>query len=268
VSEGYFATVGIPLLKGRLFDATDRDSARSVIISAALAAKYFPGEEAIGQGLQVFGSPLQVVGIVGDVHQQELSKQAEPAIYLPLSAYPSPHLTLVVRGDSDPIGLVGSVREQARAINPSVPVINPRSMEDVLGESLAQQRFSATLLAFFAIAALGLAVLGLYGVISFGVARRSREIGVRLAIGAAPTRVLGMVIREGMALCLTGVGLGLLGALILGRLLAGLVFGVSATDPLTLLAVGGLLAAAAVLASWIPARRATRVDPAVVLRAE
>jgi len=149
-----------------------------------------------------------------------------------------------------------------------VPVINPRPMEEVLGESLAQQRFSATLLGFFAVAALALAVLGLYGVISFGVARRSREIGVRLAIGAEPTRVLGMVVREGLSLGLAGVGIGLLGALLLGKLLAGLVFGVSATDPLTLVAVGGLLALVTVVASWIPARRAMRVDPAVVLRAE
>ena len=268
VSEGYFATVGIPLLKGRLFDATDRDSARSVVISAALARKYFPGEEAIGQVLEVFGSSLQVIGIAGDVHQQELAREAEPALYLPMSAYPAPHMTLVVRGDIDPMGLMGSIREQARAINPAVPVINPRRMEEVLGESLAQQRFSATLLGFFAVAALALAVLGLYGVISFGVARRSREIGVRLAIGAEPTRVLGMVVREGLSLGLAGVGIGLLGALLLGKLLAGLVFGVSATDPLTLVAVGGLLALVTVVASWIPARRAMRVDPAVVLRAE
>jgi putative ABC transport system permease protein len=268
VSEGYFATVGIPLLKGRLFDATDRDSARSVVISAALARKYFPGEEAIGQVLEVFGSSLQVIGIAGDVHQQELAREAEPALYLPMSAYPAPHMTLVVRGDIDPMGLMGSIREQARAINPAVPVINPRSMEEVLGESLAQQRFSATLLGFFAVAALALAVLGLYGVISFGVARRAREIGVRLAIGAEPTRVLGMVVREGLSLGLAGVGIGLLGALLLGKLLAGLVFGVSATDPLTLVAVGGLLALVTVVASWIPARRAMRVDPAVVLRAE
>jgi predicted permease len=268
VSEGYFATLGIPLLRGRLFDAADRDSARSVVISAALAAKYFAGEEPLGQQLRVFGSPLEIVGIVGDVHQQELSRDAEPALYLPLTAYPAPHMTLVVRSDGDPLALVGAIREQARAINPAVPVIHPRAMTDVLGESLAQQRFSATLLGFFAIAALALAMLGLYGVISFGVARRSREIGVRLAIGAAPIRVLGMVIREGLVLGLAGVGFGLVGALALGRLLSGLVFGVSPTDPVTLVAVGALLASVAVVASWIPARRAMRVDPAVVLRAE
>ncbi|HKP29057.1 MAG TPA: ABC transporter permease [Gemmatimonadales bacterium] len=268
VSEGYFATLGIPLLRGRLFDAADRDSARSVIISAALAAKYFPNEDPLGQQLRIFGSPLEIVGIVGDVHQQELSREAEPALYLPLTAYPAPHMTLVVRGESDPMGLVGAIREQVRAINPAVPVTNPRAMADVLGESLAQQRFSATLVGFFAVAALALAMLGLYGVISFGVARRTREIGVRLAIGAAPGRVLGMVIREGLTLGLAGVGFGLLGALAVGRILSKLVFGVSATDPLTLLAVGGLLAGVAVLASWIPARRAMRMDPAVVLRAE
>ena len=269
VSEGYFATLGIPLLKGRLFDGTDRDSARSVLISAALASKYFPNQDPIGQQLTVFGSnALEIIGIVGDVHQQELSKQAEPALYLPLTAYPAPHMTLVVRADGDPMALVGQIRERVRAINPAVPVINPRAMDDVLGESLAQQRFSATLLGFFAVAALALAVLGLYGVISFGVARRTREIGVRLAIGAEPARVLGMVIREGLSLGLAGVGIGLLGALLLGKLLAGLVFEVSATDPLTLFAVGGLLAIVAVLASWIPARRAMRMDPAVVLRAE
>jgi putative ABC transport system permease protein len=141
-------------------------------------------------------------------------------------------------------------------------------MEDVLGESLAQQRFSATLLGFFAVAALALAVLGLYGVISFGVARRAREIGVRLALGAAPTGVLAMVVREGLVLGLAGVVIGLAGAVALARVLSRLVFGVSATDPVTLAAVALLMAGVAVVASWLPARRAMKVDPAVMLRAE
>ena len=269
VSEGYFATLGIPLLKGRLFDASDRDSARSAIISTALAAKFFPGEEPIGQEITVFGpTPLAIIGIVGDVHQQDLGRAMEPTLYLPMSAYPSPHMTLVVRTDPDPLGLVPAITAQVRAIHPAVPVTQPRTMEDVLGESLAQQRFSATLLGFFAIAALALAILGLYGVISFGVARRSREIGVRLALGAAPASVLGMVVREGLVLGLAGVAIGLVGAIALARALSGLVFGVSATDPVTLLAVGALLAAVAAFASWVPGRRAMRVDPAVVLRAE
>ena len=188
----------------------------------------------------------------------------KPTLYLPMSAYPSPHMTLAVRTDNDPLGVVPAIAAQVRAINPAVPVTQPRTMDDVLGESLAQQRFSATLLGFFAVAALALAVLGLYGVISFGVARRSREIGVRLALGAAPGSVLGMVVREGLVLGLAGVAIGLIAALALARVLSGLVFGVSATDPVTLLSVGALLAAVAAAASWIPARRAMRVDPAVV----
>lgn len=269
VTDGYFAALGIPLLRGRLFDVTDRDSARAVILSAALAAKYWPGADPLGQQIRVFGNrPLEIVGIVGDVHQSDLAATPEPTLYMPMSVYPSPHMTLVVRANSDPAGLLPAIREKARAINPAVALNQPRLMDDVLGESLAQQRFSATLLVFFAIAALALAVLGLYGVISFGVARRSREIGVRLALGAAPSKVLGMVVKEGLALGVAGVTLGLLGAIAMGRALAGLVFGVSPTDPVTLIAVGALLAGVAAAASWLPARRAMRVDPAVVLRSE
>jgi len=205
---------------------------------------------------------------VGDVHQQDLGGAREPTLYLPMSTYPSPHMTLVVRTDSDPLGVVPAIAAQVRAINPAVAINQPRAMDDVLGESLAQQRFSATLLGFFATAALALAVLGLYGVISFGVARRSREIGVRLALGAAPGRVLAMVVREGLVLGLAGVAIGLIGAIALSRALSGLVFGVSATDPVTLLSVAVLLAAVAAFASWVPGRRAMRVDPAVVLRSE
>jgi putative ABC transport system permease protein len=140
VSEGYFATLGIPLLKGRVFDATDRDSARSAIVSTALASKYFPGEDPIGQQIRVFGpAPLTIVGVVADVHQQDLARSAEPTLYLPMSAYPSPHMTLVVRSDTDPMGLVPAIQAQIRAINPAVPLTQPRAMEDVLGESLAQR---------------------------------------------------------------------------------------------------------------------------------
>jgi len=189
-------------------------------------------------------------------------------MYFPLSVYPGPTMVLITRTDGDPLAQVGTVREVLRSVDPTVPLTETASMTSVLAESIAQQRFTATLVGGFALAALGLAVLGLYGVISFGVARRAREIGVRLALGAAPGRVLGMVMWEGAALSVIGVGLGLAGAIALGRVLAGLMFRVSPTDPAMLAGVAAILVAVALMASLVPARRAIRIDPVTALREE
>ncbi len=270
VSEGYFDALGIPLVRGRLFSAVDRDSAASVaLISESMARTYWPNEDPVGARIEAFfGRPLEIVGVVGDVRTRDLGAVPAPTMYFPLSLYPAPTMRLVVRSSGDPLGQVAAVRSALRAIDPTVPLTEIRPMDEVLAESVAQQRFSALLMGGFALAALGLAVLGLYGVISFGVARRGREIGVRLALGAEPRQVVGMVVREGIAMALIGVALGLVGAVALGRLLSSLVYQVSPSDPLTLAGVCVSLLLVAVLASLVPARRAMLVDPVTAFREE
>ena len=269
-SEGYFQALGIPLVRGRLFSIQDRDSASAVaLVNEAMARTYWPGQDPVGEHLEAFfGRPLEIVGIVGDVRVRDVASPPPPAMYFPLSVYPGPTMQLVVRTAGEPLGQLPAIRATLRELDPTVPLTTPRTMEDVLAQSLAQQRFSALLIGGFAVAALLLAVLGLYGVISFGVARRRREIGVRLALGAEPGRVVSMVVREGLLMAAIGVLIGLVGAVALGRLLAGLVYQVSPTDPLTLGTVAALLLGVAALASLVPARRAMRVDPVSALREE
>lgn len=270
VSEGYFDALGIPLVRGRLFTVQDRDSSAAVVlIGETLARTYWPGEDPLGQHVRVFtGQSLEIVGVVGDVRIRDVASPPPPALYLPLSGYPGPTMQLVVRSAGEPMGQLAAVRDALRAIDPTVPLTEARPMDEVLSESLAQQRFSALLVGAFAVAALGLAVLGLYGVISFGVAHRGREIGVRLALGAEPTRVVRMVLREGLELAGLGVVVGVIGAWALSRLLAGLVYQVSPSDPLTLAGVSLALLMVAALGALGPARRAMRVDPARTLREE
>jgi len=232
-----------------------------------MARAFWPGKDPLGERIRAFfGGPLEVIGVVGDVRYREIGVPPPPAIYFPLSVYPTPNMSLVLRAAGDPLAQLGTVREALRAIDPAVPISDARPMKDVLAASLAQERFSALLIGGFALAAMGLAVLGLYGVISFGVARRNREIGVRLALGAAPRTVVAMVLREGVTMAGLGLLLGLGGALALGRLLSSLVYQVSPSDPLTLGAVAAVLLAVAVVASLVPARRAMRVDPVSALR--
>lgn len=271
VSDGYFEAVGMRLVRGRFFGPSDREPGQAgMIINEAMARRYWPGEDPIGaRVISLFGEDgVEVVGVVADIRQRALATPPEPVMYFPLARYPSPSMILVVAGDPahDPRALLPAVRETLRAVDPGVPLTEVRTMREVLAESLAEERFSATLLGGFALAALGLAVVGLYGVISFGVARRSREIGIRLALGAEPGRVLALVLREGLGLSLLGVVIGLVGAVALGRVLAGLVYDVSPTDPVTLAAVALLLIGVAVAASAVPARRAMRLDPLRALR--
>jgi putative ABC transport system permease protein len=270
VSDAYFRTMGIPVIKGRTFDATDRNSsAATVVISQAMAKAFWPGQDPLGQQLNVFfGRPLEIVGIVGDVRHRGLSADPIPSMYFPMSLYASPNMMIAARTVGEPLSGLPAVRSSLRSIDPTVPLTAIQSMDQVMAESMAQQRMSALLIGIFALAALLLAVLGLYGVISFGVARRAREIGIRLALGARPSSVLGQVIWEGTAMSLTGVALGVVGAIALGRLLTTLVYGVSPTDPATLFGVSAVLVVVTLLASLVPARRAMRVDPVTALRQE
>ncbi|HEY6909739.1 MAG TPA: ABC transporter permease [Myxococcales bacterium] len=270
VSGGYFAAMQIPIVRGRAF--ADSDRAPEMVINEALARKEFPGEDPIGkqiaQGSNPSHDPATIVGVAADVKQHRLNLEPVPEIYYPQSQTGRAEMELIVRTDADPGALLPAVKAQIAQLDPAQPVTRVRTLEQIVERSAGPQRLVAQLLAAFAAAALLLATLGIYGVVSYSVSRREREIGVRMALGAQAGHVVRMVLREGLRLSLFGVLTGSLLALALARLLARFLYGVSATDPLTYALAACGLALAAAGACWLPARRATRVDPAVSLRAE
>jgi putative ABC transport system permease protein len=280
-SDDYFQTMGIPLVKGRYFDARDAtDSPPVVIVSEALARKYWPGEDPVGKRVTFDRVPntqdqrwREVVGVVGHVRNEGLEGESRGQYYVPYAQRPnSPDLFLVVRTDADPSTLAPAVRGAVANVDRDLPVYRVTTMEKMVAESLMQRRFSMFLFGVFAALALALAVVGLYGVMSYAVAQRTHEIGLRMALGAQSGDVLRMVVGQGMLLAAVGLGLGLLVALLLAfllsRVMSSLLFGVSAADPLTYAGIALLLSSVAFLASYLPARRATRVDPMVALRYE
>jgi predicted permease len=270
----YFSAQGIPLLRGR--DFSDRDNSRSappvIVINEALANKIFPNEDPLGKRLRFWnyqGRDLdwEIVGIVGNVRQNQLDDSRMDRLYLPAVSLPASG-SLVVRGTAPPLGLSESIRKEILKLDPEQPVSNIRTMEQAISRSLSDRRFALTLLGMFAVTALGLAGIGLYGVMAYAVTQRTHEIGIRVALGAERRDVLRLVVGQGLKLVLMGLGLGLAGALALTRFLKALLFGVSPTDPLTFALITVLLTAVALLACWIPARRATKVDPMTALRFE
>jgi putative ABC transport system permease protein len=274
-SDDYFQTMQIPLLRGRYFDAHDTaDAPGVVIIDDALARKYWPNEDPLGKRITFEGTEQQprwreVVGIVGHVKNEGLEGESRAQYYVPYAQRAdSPNLFLVVRDAGDPASLAPAVRGAIAGVDKDLPVFRVMTVERVVSDSLAQRRFSMTLFAIFAGLALLLAVVGLYGVMSYTVAQRTHEIGIRVALGAQGRDVLRMVVGQGMLLVGVGVLLGLGGALALTRVMSSLLYGVSATDPLTYAGIALLLAAVALLASYVPARRAMKVDPMVALRYE
>ena len=274
-SEDYFQTMGIPLVKGRYFDARDTADAPGVaVISEKLAQKYWPGEDPVGKRITFEGGQQQprfreIVGIVGHIRNEGLEGETRGQYYVPYAQRPnSADLFLVVRADGDPAALAPAVRARIASVDRDLPVYKVTTMEKLVSDSLAQRRFSMTLFGVFAALALALAVVGLYGVMSYAVAQRTHEIGLRMALGAQGRDVLRMVVGQGMGLVAIGLGVGLVGAFMLTRLMSSLLYGVSAADPLTYAGIALLLAAVALLASYIPARRATKVDPMVALRYE
>ena len=276
VSPGYFNTMGIELLRGRPFaDGQDRtDTALVAIISETMARRLWPGEDPLGKRIKPGRSDsdmewITVVGVAKDVRQFELTAEPRLQMYLPYSQ-PSFFVPghLVVRTEVEPASLTAPVREAVWAIDKDQPVSDIRSMEEIFSESIARQRFSMLLLAIFAGVAMLLGAVGIYGVVSYSVAQRAHEIGVRMALGAPRGNVLRMVVGQGLKLVLLGVGIGLVAASVLTRLMESLLFGISATDPATFVAISVVLVAAATLASYIPARRATRIDPLIALRYE
>ena len=272
VDASYFRAMGIPLLKGESFTGRETAGApKSVVISEALAQKYFPGENPVGKRISMEWDDTlhaQIVGVVGDVKHLGLDSIAPATIYWAMPQFPSNFMTLVVRTTDDPQRVAGAVRREVWSLDPDQPLADVKTMDDYLGQSVARRRFDAVLLGAFATLALTLAAIGLYGVVAYSVEQHTREFGIRMALGASAVSVLRRVLGQSLALTLVGVGAGLVGALLLTRLLASLLFEVSATDPAVFAGIALLLCATAVLASYVPAKRATRVDPMEALRYE
>jgi putative ABC transport system permease protein len=274
VTQDYFRTMEIPLLSGR--DFTDRemkDAPDVVIINKTLEARFFPDRPAVGQRIQIFPEPTrwrEIVGVVGDVRLVGLDTDANPTIYLPMvqNSYPNAlrNVFLVVRANGDPKALVPGIRARLRSLDKDIPISQVQTMEEVVSGSLAQRRLNMSLLVVFAVLAAVLAAVGIYGVMAYMVAQRTHEIGIRLAIGARSTDVLKMVLGEGAKLAAIGVVIGLLAAFALTRIISGLLYGVSAVDPITFVCIPLLIAVVTLLASYVPARRASRVDPNLALR--
>jgi putative ABC transport system permease protein len=284
VTPDFFRALGVPLLRGRAFTEADRLEAPGVvIINDALARRVFPNDDPVGKHITmtdqstaaltaVDGAGLriwaEIIGVVGNVKTLTAEPIDVPQVYRPYWQWPMQSPTVLVRATGDPGPLAAAIRREVKSTIPQLPAPVIRTMEEILGETVAQPRFQTWLLGLFAALALVLAIIGLYGVLAYAVAQRTIEIGIRMAVGAQRSDVLSLVIRQGMKLVFAGVGLGLAAAYILSRVMTSLLYEIKATDPLTFGAVSLLLIAVALLACWLPARRATRVDPMVALRVE
>jgi predicted permease len=273
-SIGYFETMQVPLVRGRFFQADDHaKNPRVVIIDSRMAEELWPGADPVGKRLK-FGdaestSPWEtVVGVVGRVKQYGLDSDARMALYRPHTQSAARAIYLVVRTDRDPLAIAGSVRETIRSIDPDLPIAQMQTMDARVDRSLARRRFSMTLLTLFAGAALALAAIGIYGVMAFLVSQGTREMGIRMALGATPRGILSLVLGHGLLVIAVGVAAGLAGAFALTRLMSSLLFGVQPRDPVTFLIIALGLAAVALLACYIPARRAARINAITALRAE
>ena len=272
VGPDYFRTMGIPLTRGRDFTVADRAGAPGVVVvNEAFVRRYWPDQDPMGK--RVFlgdrsGTPAQVVGVVKDGKYVTLGEDPTPFFYVPFLQRSESDATLHVRTTGDPRGLVEAMQKEVRALDPSLPVFDVKTMTDHLGLSLLPARLAGSVLGLFGLVALILAAVGIYGVMSQAVRQRTRELGVRIALGARPTDLLSMVLAQSMRVALVGLAIGLVAALGLSRLVASLLYGISPVDPVTFVAIPALLAAVALLASYVPARWAMRVDPMVALRHE
>jgi putative ABC transport system permease protein len=264
----------IPLVRGRLFTEHDDENGRSVaILSESLARAAFPSEDPLGRQVQLPtrkgpGPWTTIVGIVRDVKMEALDLDERPALYRPLWQVSSMSLTIALRGPGRPGELAARIEQAVRGIDRELPIYAVRSMDEAMASTVSQRRFAMRLLALFAAGALALSALGIYGVVAYSVARRTREIGIRMALGALPRDVLALVLGQSLTLILVGVGVGLAGAFALTGGLSALLYGISPRDPATFGAITALLVLVALLATWLPARRASRLDPTVALRSE
>ena len=272
VTPEYFDLLKMSLLRGRLFDESDNDKTPQVaVINEAFARMYWPSQNPIGKRFRKAraDSPLiTVVGLIANARTESLAEAGVPKIYLDLYQTGAKHLAIFVRGDLDAAAIPDELRQQVQSVDPTLPVFGAQMLNETVSASVSERRFSMEMVALFALTALLLTALGIYGVISYIVSERTHEIGIRLALGAQSTSILRMVLRQGLGLALAGAVFGLAGALIVSHLMAGLLYGVRPADPLTFAAVAILLIGVALLACYIPARRALRVDPLVTLRHE
>ncbi len=271
ITAEYFKTVAIPLRSGRAFNNRDRSGAPAVaIINQTLAKTLFPNSEPVGQRLQseeMNGRSRLIVGVAADV-TPEAAAASRPALYLPFSQFPVPGMSLLMRTGGNPLSLVSTVRARIRALDPYVPLDRIYPLEQKVSEATTSPRFTMSLVGLFAALGMALAAVGIYGVISYAVTERTKEIGIRRALGANEAGIMWVILRQGMTLTLLGLALGLVIAVWATRLLTTILFSVSTTDPATFAGVSSLLVAVALLACYIPARRATKVDPLDALRHE
>jgi putative ABC transport system permease protein len=276
-APNYFRTMGIPFIKGRDFELRDEHTSTPVVIvTESFARQFFPGEDAVGKrikpGISTWDNdpaPMrEIVGVVSDIRNRALNTEPKPAYYLPQSQVPFTQMIVVARTANDPHALITGATREVRAIDAEVPVFSVKTMEEYISSSVAAPRFNTTLLAIFAAVALLLTIIGLYGVMSYSVAQRTNEIGIRMALGAQSQDVLGLIVKDGAKMVAIGLALGIGGALALTRLLSTLLFGVTTKDPATFVVIAVLLSIVAMVACYVPAWRATRVDPLEALRCE
>jgi putative ABC transport system permease protein len=268
VSANYFRTLGIPLLRGRAFTPADAKTRNTVIISETMAKKFWPGQDPIGQHILNVdrSNPLEIIGMVADVKNAGLDTQSKPGMYTLYSGWW--YMYLVLRTNQAPASAIPVLRAQIAALDKGVPVYQVATMDQLLNTSIAPQRFNLFLLALFAVLALVLATVGIYGVLAFTMSRRSHEIGIHLALGARHGQILRLMVWQGMKPVLVGIVIGIIAAGALTRLMSSLLFQVSSTDPATFAAVAVLLIVVALVACYLPARQAMRVDPMTALRHE
>ena len=279
IGPDYFAAVGAPMIKGRQFTTQDdQDHPGVVIVNEAFVRHYFPNEEPLGRRIRPSPPPriwksdrltsFEIVGVVRDVKSAGLHAESEPTYYLPTTQAPLQDMTLLVRTTTEPTTIVPALRQAVWSIDPNQPISNVNTMEQIVSDSISQSRLNMALMGLFGALATVLAAVGIYGLLSYAVTQRTREMGIRMALGAQVSDVLGLVLKQGMALALIGQAIGLVGAFALTRLLRGLLFGVTPTDITTFVAVVSVLTTIALLACYLPARRATKVDPLKALRYE
>jgi putative ABC transport system permease protein len=275
VSENYFSVMGLPLISGRYFNEHDDGNAPpALVINRTLAERLFPNQSAIGQRLimtyDAQRRPRQIVGVVGDEKVRQLDARVTPVIYFNYAQDGGTYSALVVRTTVDPASLITAARDEVHALEPEAAVFDEMPMTQLVAGSPATflRRYPALLITAFAAVAVGLAMLGIYGVLSYVVTQRTHEIGIRMALGAQAGDVLRLIVGQSLRFAIAGIAIGIIGALVLTRLLVSLLYGVSATDPLTFAATAVVLAAMAVAAGFVPARRATKVDPMIALRYE
>jgi putative ABC transport system permease protein len=269
-TPGYFAAMGMPILKGRGFESSDTETSLPVaIVDEALAGRYSPDGDLVGKRIRIGGGPwMTIVGVVPNVKNRKLDEEAWPYVYRPNTQWIRRETMLVVRTAVDPSSVIAGVRQEVAKLDPELPLSDVSTVQQAMDGSLVTTRLTNSLLAGFAATALLLALTGIYGVMSLNVANRRNEFGIRIALGAQAGNVLRMILGQGLRLAVVGVALGLVGAFALTRLLKGLLFGISASDPLTFVVIASLLVGVALLACWLPARRATKIDPLEALRNE